>query len=168
MLYVSIPLGPSLSGIAYGPGTLGTLISNTVGLGITIGSVFALLWLLWGGISWITSSGDKTQLEAARDRIVQALIGFAVVMSVWAIWILLTRNFFGLNLSGGDGGGGSGGDSTGVKSGCQIVQTDGGPGCWCVTGDWQFHCFDITTTTRGTPASQLCKNDCDLRNGQPL
>ena len=164
MFYVTIPLGPSLSGIAYGPGTLGTLISNTVGLGITIGSVFALLWLLWGGISWITSSGDKTQLEAARDRIVQALIGFTVVMSVWAIWILLTRNFFGLRLTDAPTGGGG----AGTKSGCQIVQTDGGPGCWCITGDWQFHCFDITTTTRGTPASLRCEEDCRLRNGQPL
>lgn len=167
MLYVTIPLGTSLTNIAYGIGSLGTLISNTVGLGITLGSIFALLWLLWGGISWITSSGDKTQLEAARDRIVQALIGFAVVMSVWAVWILFTRNFFGLRLTDAPTGGGGGG----VKSGCQIVQTDGGPGCWCAKpepGTWQFHCFDPATTPRGTPASSDCEKDCGKRNGQPL
>lgn len=108
MFYVTIPLGPAVSDLPYGLGSLGDLIGNTVGLGITLGAVFALLWLLLGGITWITASGDKAKVEQARDRITQALIGFVIVMSVWAIWLLVTHRFFGLNLSGGLGGAGTG------------------------------------------------------------
>lgn len=111
MMYVSIPLGSAISDLPYGIGSLGDLIGNTVGFGIVIGAVFALIWLLLGGITWITSSGDKAKLEEARDRITQAIIGLAIVMSVWAIWTLVTSRFFGLNLSGGPGGGGGGSDS---------------------------------------------------------
>ena len=166
MLYVSIPLGPALSGLPYGLGSLGDLIGNTVGFGIVIGAVFALIWLLTGGLTWITSSGDKAKVEEARDRITQAIIGLAIVMSVWAIWTLVTSRFFGLNLSGGGRGSGGGGSGGGVKSGCSIVQTDQGPGCWCAVGDWQFHC--AAGAGRGVEASQTCVEDCGKRNGQPL
>ena len=100
MMYVTIPLGPALSDLPYGLGSLGDLIGNTVGFGIVIGAILALIWLLLGGITWITSSGDKAKLEEARDRITQAIVGLAIVMSVWAIWTLVTSRFFGLNLGG--------------------------------------------------------------------
>ena len=100
---VSIPLGASLTQIAYGPGSLGTLIGNVVGFGITIAAVFTLIWLLLGGIQWITSSGDKAKVEEARDRITQAIVGLAIVMSVWGLWFLITSRFFGLNLTGTGG-----------------------------------------------------------------
>ena len=103
-MYVTIPLGTSLTGISYGIGSLGNLIGNVVGFGITLGAVFTLLWLLLGGISWITSSGDKAKLEQARDQITQAIVGLAIVMSVWGLWFLITHRFFGLNLTGGGGG----------------------------------------------------------------
>lgn len=50
-------------------------------------------------------------------------------------------------------------------SGCQIVDTDNGPGCWCAKPDpgiWQFHCF--SGATRGTPASTACTNNCTALN----
>src|SRR3989344_8415095 len=72
MMYVTIPLGPAISDLPYGLGSLGDLIGNTVGFGIVIGAILALIWLLLGGITWITSSGDKAKLEEARDRITQA------------------------------------------------------------------------------------------------
>ena len=101
MLYVTIPLRGSLTQIAYGPGSLGTLIGNVVGFAIVIGAVLTLLWLVLGGIEWITAGGDKSKVEQARDRITQALIGFVIVMASWAIWSLVTRNFFGLDLTSG-------------------------------------------------------------------
>ena len=106
MLYVTIPLGTSLTDIAYGMGSLGDLIGNVAGFGIVLGAVFCLLWLLLGGISWITSSGDKAKLEQARDQITQALVGLAIVMSVWGLWLLITQRFFGLTLAGGGISGG--------------------------------------------------------------
>lgn len=47
-----------------------------------------------------------------------------------------------------------------ASSGCVIVQTDQGPGCWCSGGGWQFHCG----VSKGEPAPDQCINDCEARN----
>lgn len=48
-------------------------------------------------------------------------------------------------------------------SGCNIVDTDLGPGCWCSQGDWQGHCF--AGGKRGDAPSQLCRDNCSNKNG---
>ena len=48
--------------------------------------VIALLYLLYGGIKWITSRGEKDQVEAARNHIMAAIVGLIVVFL--AIFIL--------------------------------------------------------------------------------
>lgn len=40
----------------------------------------ALIFLLWGGIKWITSSGDKEKIESARKTIIFAIIGLVIVL----------------------------------------------------------------------------------------
>ena len=100
-LYVTIPLGSSLEGISYGPGSLGNLVGNVVGFAITLGAVFTLLWMLWAALRWVTAGGgDKAKVESARDRLTQSIVGFAILMAVWAIWLLITNKFFGLDLTG--------------------------------------------------------------------
>jgi hypothetical protein len=44
-----------------------------------VAAFLALAYLMYGGIKWITSRGDKTQVEAARKHIVAAVIGLVVV-----------------------------------------------------------------------------------------
>lgn len=44
-----------------------------------IAAFLAVAYLMYGGIKWITSRGDKTQVEAARKHIVAAVIGLVVV-----------------------------------------------------------------------------------------
>lgn len=44
-----------------------------------VATFLALAYLMYGGIKWITSRGDKTQVEAARKHIVAAVIGLVVV-----------------------------------------------------------------------------------------
>ena len=52
-----------------------------------------------------------------------------------------------------------------ATSGCAIVQTDQGPGCWCTDGGWQFHCGN--GLVRNDPPSAECQNDCNNLNGNP-
>jgi len=40
--------------------------------------ITALLFLIWGGIKWITSGGDKAALEGARNLIIAALVGLVL------------------------------------------------------------------------------------------
>lgn len=79
-------------------------------IGVLIGAVFAallifsavltFLFLIMGGIQWITSGGDKAGLEAARNKIVNAIVGLIIVASAWAI-MLLVQNFLGIDIFGG-------------------------------------------------------------------
>lgn len=47
--------------------------------------LFALAFLVWGGLSWIFSGGEKTKVQAARNRIVYAIIGLIICFMAFAI-----------------------------------------------------------------------------------
>lgn len=64
---------------------IGTMLSGALGMFLVIAALLAFIFILTGGIAWITSGGDKAALEAARNRIITALIGLVLVASVWAI-----------------------------------------------------------------------------------
>jgi len=81
---------------------LGLLISNAIAVALIIAGIMVFVFLVWGGIQWITSGGDKGKTEEARSRITAALIGLAVVAAAWAV-MLLVQYFFGLDVLGGGG-----------------------------------------------------------------
>ncbi len=69
---------------------LGSLMSAVM----MISGVLVLFYLLWGGIEWITSGGDKGKTEAARNKITAAVIGLIVLASSTAI-IMVLQQFLG-------------------------------------------------------------------------
>ncbi len=98
---------PALPGIANktsddAPALFGKFIANLVGVLLIIATILALLQLLQGGIGWITSGGDKSQLEGARDRITNALLGLVIVFAAWSVYLVILR-FLGISLIGDDG-----------------------------------------------------------------
>lgn len=76
-------------------------LEEIIRFGITylfiIATLLALVFLLWGGISWITSGGDKAGIETARKRITFALIGLVVAFLGFFI-INFIGTFFGVKL----------------------------------------------------------------------
>ena len=81
-----------------GGGNVGNTLRNVIALFVVLAVVVALLYLLYGGIKWITSKGEKTEVEAARNHITAALVGLVVVFL--AIFILsLVLAAFGINFS---------------------------------------------------------------------
>lgn len=76
---------------------LGNLLSTLVTLLIIIGVVSFVFMLLLGGIQWITSSGDKAGVEAAKGRVSHALIGLVVLFCVFAV-IQVVQSVFGINI----------------------------------------------------------------------
>ena len=79
---------------------IGDVIGAVVGVILIIAAIAAFLFLLLGGIQWITSGGDKAGLEAARNKITNAIVGLIIVVSAWAIMILVGQ-FTGVNIIGG-------------------------------------------------------------------
>jgi len=71
-------------------------LSSTAGAIMVLASLLVLLYLIWGGIEWITSGGDSAKVQKARDKITQAVIGIIVLASVFALFGVL-QNFLGLN-----------------------------------------------------------------------
>ncbi len=64
---------------------------------ISLGDVIAaFLYLILGGIQWITSGGDKSGMEAARNKITSAIVGLIIVAAAWAI-MMLVGQFVGVN-----------------------------------------------------------------------
>ena len=87
-------LAPAV-GSGNGVTIVGNIISGVVGIFIIIAFVWALLQFLNGALRWISSSGDKQQLETAQHSITQAIVGLVIVASAWAIMTLLSQ-FLGL------------------------------------------------------------------------
>lgn len=75
-----------------GLGNLQTFVSNILTLFIITGAFLLVIYIIWGGIQWITSGGDKQKLSAARGRIIWASIGFIIMMI--AVFILNAVGYF--------------------------------------------------------------------------
>jgi hypothetical protein len=79
---------------------VGKLISAGVGLLLILAALLAFFYLILGGISWITSGGDKAAMETARNKITHAIVGLIIVGAAWAVMILV-QNFLGVQIIGG-------------------------------------------------------------------
>lgn len=78
---------------------VGTIISGAIGAAFIIAGIIVFAYLIWGGIQWITAGGDKANVEAARSRISNALVGLAVIAAAWAVMKLI-EYFFGVSFTG--------------------------------------------------------------------
>ena len=54
--------------------------------------------MIWGGIDWITSEGDKKKLDSARGKITLAILGLIVVFVAF-ILAQIIFNFFGVTFN---------------------------------------------------------------------
>ncbi len=80
-----------------GIGFFRRLISSAITLLFIMGSVFFFFSLIVGGIRWITSGGDKAQVEGARNQVTHSLIGLVILFSVYVL-VSIIQTFFGINI----------------------------------------------------------------------
>jgi hypothetical protein len=80
----------------FGYKELGPFIANLVNIAVIVSGILVFLYLVMGGVEWITSGGDKAHVENAQKRITNAIIGLAIVAASWAIWRIV-KVFFGLD-----------------------------------------------------------------------
>ncbi len=76
--------------------SFGGLINGLVSFVMVLAAVMVFMYLIWGGIEWITSGGDKGKTESARNKITAAVIGLIVVAASYAI-LTLALNFLGFS-----------------------------------------------------------------------
>lgn len=64
---------------------LGAFITNLVTIAFIVGVFVVLIMLIIGAYEWIVSGGDKEAVGKARNRIINALIGIAVLAVAFAL-----------------------------------------------------------------------------------
>lgn len=77
---------------------VGALINKALNFVLIIGALLVFMYLIWGGIEWITSGGDKGKTESARNKITAAIVGLIVLASAWAV-LLLVLGFLDTDLN---------------------------------------------------------------------
>ena len=79
-------------------GEFGNIVGTFITLIFVLAVLIALAFLVFGGIKWITSGGDKTAVEGARNTIVAAIVGLVIVfLSYFILNIIL--GIFNLSLA---------------------------------------------------------------------
>lgn len=68
-----------------GPTSNPGIVGNIVQVLFIIAIALSVIFLIWGGIRWIMSGGDKGKVEAARSTIMAAIIGLFVSLLAYFI-----------------------------------------------------------------------------------
>lgn len=76
----------------------GKFIGNLVTAAMVIAALVALAFLIYGGVKWIMSEGDKTAVENARQTIVGAVVGLVIVFLSYLILSVVLK-IFGIELT---------------------------------------------------------------------
>lgn len=74
---------------------IGAAINAILTFVFVIAVLLVFLYIVWGGITWITSGGDKGKTEEARNRITAAVVGLIILLASFAILQLVLRFFTG-------------------------------------------------------------------------
>jgi len=75
-----------------------SLVTTLINLVLIIAVIIALFFLIYGGIKWVLSGGDKTAVEAARNHIVAAIVGLTIALLAFFI-LNIIGGLFGVNLT---------------------------------------------------------------------
>lgn len=86
------------SGLSSDPAVI---ISNVLNFLFILAAVVAVIFLIWGGVKWITAGGDKTKVQAARETIIGAIIGLVVAFAAFFIVNFVLKLLFGTDLTSG-------------------------------------------------------------------
>ena len=85
-------------GQAVGFTSIGTFISSALAFSFILAVLAVLLMMIWGAFEWITSGGDKEAVGKARGKIINALIGLAVMAVAYALF-KVAGQFVGIDIS---------------------------------------------------------------------
>lgn len=94
MVASATSVGAQIDDIDVGQGffsNIGELINNLLRFVMVIAALLVFMYLIWGGIEWITSGGDKGKTESARNKITAAVIGLIVLAASYAILLIVLR-----------------------------------------------------------------------------
>ncbi len=72
-------------------------ITNFIQLGFVVAAVVFFFMLLWGSIEYITAGGDKERTSSSTKRLTAAIVGLAILFSLYVI-LRLVKTIFGIDI----------------------------------------------------------------------
>lgn len=89
---------PPLTGSAITLAEIQDRIEQIARFLIIVGVILAVIFIIWGGITYMFAGGDDEKVKTAKSRIINGIIGAAVVLAVGVILQtvagLIARSFF--------------------------------------------------------------------------
>ncbi|MFA5024740.1 MAG: hypothetical protein WC523_07380 [Patescibacteria group bacterium] len=82
-------------GTAAGTTIIGKLLANIFTAMIIVGAIILVIMIIWSGLAIITAGDNKEKLQGAQKRLTWALVGFVILVCVFAIASFI-GNFLGL------------------------------------------------------------------------
>lgn len=89
---ITNPIVPKLTG-QEPVAQFGNIMATIIFVLLAGGVLIFMIYFLMGAIRWITSGGDKGQLENARNQVLHAIVGLIVLFSLFAILKLIQTLF---------------------------------------------------------------------------
>lgn len=83
-----------------------TIVANIVRLALSLIGTILIVIIVWAGYKWMTAQGNENQIADSKKTIFNATIGLIVIMSAYALTILVTNLASGRKLNSGAGQGG--------------------------------------------------------------
>ena len=77
---------------------LGQILTFLIRFFFIVAGLAALIFLLLGALAWVTSGGNKENVDKARDKITNAIVGLILIVAVLAVIVTLEQVVFGGNL----------------------------------------------------------------------
>jgi Type IV secretion system pilin len=81
------------------PDKAGGVVGTVVQVLLIIAIILSLLYLIWGGVRYISSGGDKGKIDQARSTLVAAIIGLVISLLAFFIVSLILTIFTGQGLT---------------------------------------------------------------------
>lgn len=74
----------------------GTMFSAILNVVMLVAALLVFAYMIWGGVEWITSGGDKSKAEGARNKLTAAIIGLVIIAASYAV-VTLVVQFLGFS-----------------------------------------------------------------------
>ncbi len=71
--------------------TFTDIFSNTFGVFTLVAGLMFILYFVLGGISWITSGGERDKIQKAQQQMTNAVIGLIIMVAAYGIAFIVGK-----------------------------------------------------------------------------
>ncbi len=81
------------------PSKAGGIVGTVLTVILIIAILMSLFYLIWGGVRYIASGGDRAKIDSARSMLIAALLGLIISLAAFFIVGFVLSFFTGKGLS---------------------------------------------------------------------